>query len=95
MINKPLPFKGLNNRIPSITPINKRGFIHHGFGLMQPPTSQIELKLDVDLRFSFNDADWRHVTELAKDPDFPRLQPLSLAPKSLFLKRTSSGASFA
>ena len=33
MINKPPPFKGLNIRIPIVTPIKGRGFINHGSGL--------------------------------------------------------------
>ena len=34
MINKPPPFKGLNIRILNIIPIEGRGFINHGFGLV-------------------------------------------------------------
>ena len=33
MINKPLPLKGLNIRIPIIIPIKGRGFNNHGSGL--------------------------------------------------------------
>ena len=33
MINKPAAFKGLNIRIPSIIPIEGRGFINRGSGL--------------------------------------------------------------
>ena len=33
MINTPPPFKGLNIRIPIITPIKGRGFINQGSGL--------------------------------------------------------------
>ena len=34
MINKPLPFKGLNIRIPIIVPIKRKGFINQGSGLL-------------------------------------------------------------
>ena len=37
MINKPPPFKGLNIRIPIITPIMGRGFINHGSTLGPKP----------------------------------------------------------
>ena len=33
MINEPPPFKGLNIRIPIITPVNGRRFINQGSGL--------------------------------------------------------------
>ena len=33
MINKPVPFKDLNIRIPIRIPIKGRGFINHGSGL--------------------------------------------------------------
>ena len=33
IINKPLPFKGLNVRNPNIIPIKGRGFINQGSGL--------------------------------------------------------------
>ena len=33
MINKPLPLKGLNIRIPIIIPVKGRGFINQGSGL--------------------------------------------------------------
>ena len=33
MLNQPPPFKGPNNRIPIIIPIQGRGFINHGSGL--------------------------------------------------------------
>ena len=33
MMNKPLPFKGLNIRIPNITPLKGRGLINQGSGL--------------------------------------------------------------
>ena len=35
MINKPLPFKGLNIRIPIIIPMKGRRLINRGFRLMQ------------------------------------------------------------
>ena len=35
MINEPLPFKGLNIRIPIIILIKGRGFVNQGSGLLQ------------------------------------------------------------
>ena len=35
MINKPPPFKGLNIRIPIVTPIKGKGFINQGSGLLR------------------------------------------------------------
>ena len=34
MINKPALFKGLNTRIPVIIPVEGRGFINQGSGLI-------------------------------------------------------------
>ena len=33
MLNKPFPFKGLDNGMPIIIPIKGSGFINHGSGL--------------------------------------------------------------
>ena len=41
MINKPPPFKGLNIRIPIITPLNERGFINQESGFRDPREMRI------------------------------------------------------
>ena len=46
MMNKPLPFKGLNIRIPIIFPIKGRGFINYGSGLTLHPQPSDKVKTD-------------------------------------------------
>ena len=41
MINKPLPFKGLDIRIPILFPIKGRGFINQGSMLSRNPVSPV------------------------------------------------------